>query len=118
MPGQSAGCCDKEIANFSLLGLALTRTMPLLVSLLAPMGVAQVFSQLQGSVILQSAFGIGAVLLLCSVPIAPDACRSVIRDNLPARVSHFPVAGGSLVIPEKRLKAGDQLTLKLLVHVT
>lgn len=91
MPGQSAGCRDTETANYSLLELALTHTMPLLVSLWMPMGVAQVPAQLQDSIILQP--DAGAVSWLCSVPTALFACRSVIRDNLPARVSHFPVAG-------------------------
>lgn len=103
-----------ERANFSLLGSMLVHVLPLLVSLLVPVGVAQVPGQLQGSGILQSAFGAGVLLLLCSVPTTLVTCRNIIRDNLLARVSYFPVAGGSLVVPEKGLKAGDHLTLKLL----
>ena len=65
-----ARCRDMETANSSLLGLALMHPMPLLVSLPVPVGVAQVPAQLQGSIILQSAFGAGG-----GVP-APLSARS------------------------------------------
>jgi len=78
---------------------------------------AQFPAQLQGSVILQSDFGAEAMSLLRLVPRAPVACSSIIRDIL-ARFSHFPVAPQPFVVPEKGLKAGDQLTFRLLLHMS